>query len=324
MFNGMYDKTTLPTNIKKIVETNYKMVSYEEDPKPATTMKHGEEILELYLKSKIETDYKDSKNYSEIEFDENGERYSTNSYKYNDLGQMISWKTDMEDSAIAAIMNSNKTYTYDTKGRITSIMKDEQEVGTIKYNLKGGMESLLVDAGFAKMKITASKVDNKTRYDMKIDEGSVPESMLKMFMDKIGDAPKAYIEQMPGDKKNTFTGFEENKETGEFEKRWETVRNLEYKVLSKKEFSPDGEIKTHEEFEYTESGDIKSTKNIIEKTELINEFDDNGNMTLEKQPFGKKIFTYDEKGNLIKTVSLIGEGEDFSVQSISMREIEYK
>ena len=80
----------------------------------------------------------------------------------------------------------------------------------------------------------------------------------------------------------------------------------------------------HEEFEYTESGNIKSTKNIIEGTELINEFDDKGNMTLERQPFGKTISTYDEKGNLIKTVSLIGEGEDSSVQSVSMREIKYK
>ncbi len=324
MFDGMYDEINVPTNINKIVETEYTTSTFDEEAKPINTMKHGEETLDLFFSSKTETVYEDSKNYSEIGYDKDGKKTITMTFKMNDLGQMILWDTNAGDGPAAAYMNSKKEFTYDVKGRLTSVMNKGKEAAVIKYDKKGNMDQLSLDAGFAKMKIVSSIKGNVTRYDMEVDQESIPAGMPEMMLKSLNDAPKEYIEQTPGNKKNSFVGYKENKETGEFEKIWETVRNLKYKVLSKKEFNSDGEVTTHNEFEYTETGDIKSTKNIKEGTTMINEFNDKGNITVEKQPFGKTLSSYDEKGNLIKSISLVGEGEDFSVHSVKLREIDYK
>lgn len=313
-------KQEVPTGIQKVAETTYSIFTLDEEAKPTKTIEYEGTEVNLYGGNTTEIIYESTDKYSEITYNEAGEKSVTSIYELDDQSRITSWITDYGESPAAAMMNTKKEYFYNEEGKVVSIFNQGAEVLLIKYNEKGNFNEFLVDMGFAKMKIAASPQKKMIRYDMAIDVGTLPEGLPEMMLEGIKDSPKAYIEQTSEKESNSYVGYEENKETGEFEKRWETVRSMDFRLLSKKEFSPDGEVTTHQKFQYTETGKLKSTKDLIAATELINEYDEKGNITVEQEPFGEKRYFYDKKGGLIKTISL-SEG---SVTGVSMREIVYK
>lgn len=324
IYAALNETKKLPTDIKKITEYEYGMFTMEEDAKPDTILNFNGKDNELFLNTKMETIYESSEKYKEISYDESGESTMTSTYILDKEGRALSWETDLGDGPAAAFMNSKKEYYYGEGGRISSVFNNGQEQLTIKYDENGNFEEILMDMGMAKMKVTTSQADEKIRYDMSLDMGTLPEGIPEMMLKGLKDSPKAYIEQNTGKNQNTFVGFEENKETGNFEKRWETIRDLDYKLLSKKEFSPEGEITSHNEFSYTDSGEIKSSKNIIEGTELINEFDESGNIKIEREAFAERHYKYDKLGNLLQKFTTSGTGEDASIIGVTIRKIEFK
>ncbi|MEZ4921045.1 MAG: hypothetical protein R2792_18230 [Saprospiraceae bacterium] len=308
LFAEVNNAPRIPSDILRITRLDYNFC-LDEVPEPDTSIEVNGKLLEFCVVAKEVTEYESNLAYSETSYNAEGDFMFTSRYKYNALGFPLEWEIDFGDSAAASLMNSKKEYRYDDQNRIVSIIDRDKEVCRINYGVKepGTIKSIWIDAGFAHMILSSTKVGDKIRYEFAIDTTVEVDDMMLGMRNKILSEPRNYIEQTSASGYNVFIGYKENQETGEFEKRWETTRRPDYKILSKKEYEADGSLKLHEEYEYTDTGQLKKTTNYILETEDVNEFDADGKLIVEHEPYHTAFHYYDNKGNRVKTALTVTE-----------------
>ncbi len=317
-------KQDIDKNIKSIIEYEYTNISLDQDAIPDTIFTYNGDEVKLYLTSKATTNYENPVKQIENRYNKEGELKLTSTVTLDDEGRTLFWEMDMGDGPAAALMNSTKHYKYDEKGRILSVTENGQEIINLGYTKDGYIDQLLMDAGFGKMKITSKDTENKIRYDMEVDVSSVEEGFAALFAEQLKDSPKEFIEMEHGKETDTYTGFKENKESGKFAKKWTAVRDKSFLMISKIQYGNNGEIISHNEFKYNKNGDLQETKNMIDSTSLVNEYDEAGNLIIEDGEYINSYHSYDDMGNLVKTITLVGNDENAFINSLIIRHIEYK
>lgn len=323
---SQFNRTEIqPTDIQSITEYTYGTFTMEEEVEPDTVITYNGQEVKLYLLEKVVISYDQPNERVEQTYDKSGEPSMTTTYVFDAEGHPLSMKLDMGDSPGAALMNSLKEYQYDEQGRITTILNNGEEAFGIAYTEGGHIQTLKVDAGFMKMIITGKETAEQIRYDMSVDTTGVEMGFAKMLIEKFESDPKEYCVMMRGENSDSYSWYKEDRETETTNKTSTSIiAHGTLHKLSNQQFGPEETLTEHTTFTYNEQGDIVTMKNEIEGTIKTNEFDKEGNMTLEHEQYFYTNHRYDKKGNRTASIRLSGLQDEPSIQNYTIRKIIYR
>ena len=223
---------------------------------------------------------------------------------YNDMGKVITQSQDLGDDEMSAIFNSDKVFTYDDQSRILSMKSTaggESSGGTFTYNEDGLPQTVSMDLGMGKFNVTRKEMEDYFIYEITGEMSKEMEEMMAMMGKTMDDMPKEYFEVR---KKGELYELKQMKEVGE-EKTITlqaiTVRDVKGNLHQEINYNGE-EIVAHKKYTYID-GNLTGISNILEGTNDVIEYDDNGNPLNSFENFTKSTMTYNEDGLMITKTS---------------------
>ncbi len=223
---------------------------------------------------------------------------------YNDMGKVITQSQDLGDDEMSAIFNSDKVFTYDEQNRILSMKSTaggESSGGTFTYNEDGLPQTVSMDLGMGKFNVTRKEMEDYFIYEITGEMSKEMEEMMAMMGKTMDDMPKEYFEVR---KKGELYELKQMKEVGE-EKTITlqaiTVRDVKGNLHQEINYNGE-EIVAHKKYTYID-GNLTGISDILEGTNDVIEYDDNGNPLNSFENFTKSTMTYNEDGLMITKTS---------------------
>ncbi len=317
----LYEEQNVEMNgIQRIEIKSYQTFSWQDvDPDSTLVMANGDSI-ELYLQSSSIRERLDKNHATETHLNAEGELSYVSKFTTEDSGLVISEDADFGDGPMGDMMSSVKTLVRDNEGRIREIIVEKDGVANsvlgASYLENGFLSDLTMNLGMMMVGIS-SKVENDTIYH---------ESEMELA---------AEFKEMMGDK-----NLEDDKVRMKSFKEGKLWRTLFYKggdpvltnsILMDNKFvirenisyDPSGEIINHMVYNYSKENKLRLILDKMSMTEKSIDYDDRGNPLVEYVDFSVLQHEYDDKGNIIKTITR-AESVDGEITAIELRKIFYE
>lgn len=292
------------TGYSKMVTFSYGLI-YDEDSTVDTTLTHADGTsTELSLtKKKVVVFGEESDVEYEISVSSNDTTKITTS-RYNEMGKLTAQSQNLGDDEMAAMFNTEKSFTYDDRGRMLSMTNTaggESNGGEFSYNEDGLPQSLSMDLGMGKFNVTRIEMDGYFKYDLGGEMSDEMKEMMAMMGKTMDDMPKEYFEVR---KNGDLYEFKQMKEVGEekiLSLQGITVRDVKGNLHEEINYNGE-EIVVHKKYTYVD-GNLTSISDILEGTNNVIEYDDKGNPLNSFENFTKSTMTYNKDGLMMTKTS---------------------
>lgn len=309
-------------DVDYVESTEYVTFNMDEEALPDSLIINGEDTVKLYFYASSKISYPKARTTVTESFEADGKLKSTETMIQNEEGRVISYGLEYTDPKMAAFMNSTKNYDYDDQNRLTRITQGDVEFLSLSYTNNDLPDKMVIDIGMGKMVMMGEPYQDSIRYNFSM-EASVAEDeeeagFMAMMAEKLKNGPKEYINYKNVGGQHHYVSYKEDKETKEPIKQAFYVRSSDGNLIEEMSSA----YHSHNTFKYNSKGELLERTNVKTGEATQNEFDENGNLTVQNEEYEVLKNTYDQNNKIIKITK--HNKFDNSIKGLTINNIKYR